>query len=91
MQLKEAKQDFAAAQKFEKEAKEEERLALGSSRKFETNLQKSQEKIRVGLLLQQDLFLDRKAKDLKKQIDEFQNSSKRYRSQAEKLKIQAQK
>lgn len=88
--LKEAKTDYATAQGVQKSAKAEQRLAQQSMTKFKTNLQKIQEKVRIGLLQQQDYFMAKKAKELKTEMAKCKKSSKTLRSEAEKSRMKAE-
>jgi len=85
----EVKQSHVAAQEGDRKAKTDERLALQSSTKIETNLQKTREKVRVGLLQQQDLFLVSRANELKKEKLECEKTSKNYLQEAKDLRIKA--
>lgn len=87
--FEEARQHYAVAQEVDKEATVQERLAFQASTKIETTLERIRDKVRVGLLQQQDLFLDKKAKELKKEIDEWERSSRNYQQEAETLRMQA--
>ena len=90
-ELKKAKQNHVTAQNVEKSAKVEERAAQQSTTKVETNLQKTREKVRIGLVQQQDQFLSKKSKELKTEKDECVKSSERFRSDAKKLNIKIKK
>jgi len=87
--FEEARQHYAVAQEVDKEATVRERQAFQASTKIETALERIRDKVRVGLLQQQDLFLDKKAKELKKEIDEWERSSRNYQQEAETLRMQA--
>ena len=90
-ELKKAKQNHVTAQNVEKSAKVEERAAQQSTTKVETNLQKTREKVRIGLVQQQDQFLSKKSKELKTEKDECIKSSEQFRSDAKKLNIKIKK
>jgi curved DNA-binding protein CbpA len=90
-ELKKAKQNHVTAQNVEKSAKVEERTAQQSTTKVETNLQKTREKVRIGLVQQQDQFLSKKAKELKTEKDECMKSSEQFRLDAKKLNIKIKK
>ncbi|MGK3734379.1 MAG: curved DNA-binding protein CbpA [Bacillariaceae sp.] len=90
-ELKEAKNNHVTAQNVEKSAKVDERSAQQSTTKFETNLQKTREKVRIGLVQQQDQFISKKSKELKTEKDECIKSSEKFRSEAEKLSIKVKK
>ena len=90
-ELKKAKQNHVTAQNVEKSAKVEERAAQQSTTKVETNLQKTREKVRIGLVQQQDQFLSKKSKELKTAKDECIKSSEQFRSDAKKLNIKIKK
>ena len=90
-ELKKAKQNHVTAQNVEKSAKVEERAAQQSTTKVETNLQKTREKVRIGLVQQQDQFLSKKSKELKTAKDECIKSSEQFRSDAKKLNINIKK
>jgi curved DNA-binding protein CbpA len=85
----EAKQSHVAAQEGDRKAKADERLTLQSSTKIETNLQKTREKVRVGLLQQQDIFLVSRANELKKEKQECEKTSENYLKEAKELRIKA--
>lgn len=89
--FKEAKRNYTAALEDDRKAKAEERLALQSSTKLDTTLQKTREKVRVGLLQQQDAFLVSRANELKKEITECEKSSENYLKEAKELSIKAGK
>jgi len=89
--FKEAKRDHVTAQEADKKAKAEERMALQSSTKIESLLQKTRDKVRVGLLQQQDAFLVSKANELKKEKMECEKSSQTNLNEAKALRIKAKK
>lgn len=88
--LKQAKNNYATAQDVQKSAKAEQRSAQQSIKKFKTNLLKIQEKVRIGLLQQQDHFMAKKSKELKTEMAKCKKSSKTLRSEAEKSRIKAE-
>lgn len=89
--LKDAKMTHLAAQDAKKKASNEERMALQSSTKIETQLQKARDKVRTGLLQQQDAFLGSRANELKKEKLECEKSSNEYMKEAKALRIKAKK
>jgi len=89
--FKEAKQNHLNAQDGDRKAKAEERLALQSSTKIDSMLQRTSEKVRIGLLQQQDAFLVSRANELKKEKLECETSSKKSLEEAKALKIKADK
>ena len=89
--LQEAKKNHIAAQDASRKASTEERMALQASTKVESELQKTREKVRVGLLQQQDAFLAGRANELKKEKIESEKLSKDYMNEAKALRIKAQK
>lgn len=86
----EAKKNHLAAQESDKKAIAEERLAQQSSAKIETVLQTTREKVRVGLLKQQDAFLVSRANELKKEKLEWEKSSEKYLEEAKALRKTAE-
>ena len=89
--FQEAKKNYLAAQEASKKASNEERIALQSSTKIETQLQKTRDKVRAGLLQQQDVFLVSRANELKKEKLECEKASKDYMNEAKALRIKAKK
>jgi curved DNA-binding protein CbpA len=89
--FKEAKQNHLNAQDGDRKAKAEERLALQSSTKIDSMLQRTSEKVRIGLLQQQDVFLVSRANELKKEKLECETSSKKSLKEAKALRIKADK
>jgi len=89
--LQVAQNNSAMALNFEKQARTEEAAAQQSLIKVETTLQKEQEKVRLGLLRQQDIFLDKKAQELKQGKQACELNAKNLRSEADKLKKVAKK
>jgi len=87
--LREAKQTAAQTQELHRKAKAEERMSLQASGKMEAMLKKRREKVRMGLLQQQDVFLDRKANELKKQKSDCEKSSAQCLKEAKELQKKA--
>ena len=88
--FKEARQNHAAAQEADRKAKLEERNAQQSSAKIETMLQKTRERVRVGLVQQQDAYLLLRTNELKKEKQECEKSSKKDLEEAKALKAKAE-
>ena len=88
--LQEAKKSHLAAQDANRKASAEERMALQSTTKIETQLQKTREKVRSGLLQQQDAYLVGRANELKKEILECEKSSDNYMKEAKALRRKVQ-
>ena len=84
--FKQAKQNHVAAQESDKKANTEERMAQQASAKVEMMLQKTREKVRVGLLQQQDAFLVSRANELKQEKLEWEKSSAKYLEEAKALR-----
>jgi len=89
--FKEAKTSHTSAQEENRKATAEEKSSLQSSTRIETTLQKTRDKVRVGLLQQQDVFLVSRAKELKNEKAECEKSSKTYLKEAKELKKKAEK
>lgn len=68
-------------------ARSEERSSRQSISKLEINLQKAREKVRVGMLQQQDNYMSKKAKELKLEIAECERTSKKLKLEAEQMRI----
>ena len=84
---KDAKTNYVTAQNEEKLARSEERSSRQSISKLEINLQKAREKVRVGMLQQQDNYMSKKAKELKLEIAECERTSKKLKLEAEQMRI----
>ena len=89
--LKEAKKNHVEAQEADRKAKIEEKAAQQSFAKIEMMLQRTREKVRVGLVQQQDIFLQLKTSELQQQKQECETSSKDYLKQAKDLKKKSKK
>lgn len=89
--LKEAKKNHQQAQEADRKAKIDERTAQQSFAKIETMLQRTSEKVRVGLVQQQDVFLQLKTNELEQQKQECETLSKNYLKEAKELKEKTKK
>lgn len=89
--VKEAKKNHQQAQEADRKAKTNERTAQQSFAKIETMHQRTSEKVRVGLVQQQDVFLQLKTNELEQQKQECETLSKNYLKEAKALKEKAKK
>eukprot|EP00531_Pseudo-nitzschia_arenysensis_P010212 CAMPEP_0116123906 /NCGR_PEP_ID=MMETSP0329-20121206/4999_1 /TAXON_ID=697910 /ORGANISM="Pseudo-nitzschia arenysensis, Strain B593" /LENGTH=430 /DNA_ID=CAMNT_0003617855 /DNA_START=73 /DNA_END=1365 /DNA_ORIENTATION=- len=87
--LKDAQLNSAAAQEVDQKARTEERTAQQNSAKIETLLEKTRERVRVGLSQQQDAYMTCRTNELKKEKEECEKSSKQFFKQAKELKAKA--
>ena len=89
--FQEAKKTHQQAQEAERKTKAEEKTAQQSVAKIETMLQRTREKVRVGLVQQQDAYLQLKTNELKQQKLECEKSSENYLNEAKALKAKVVK
>lgn len=87
--FRDAKQNHSSAQDADGRARAEERSALQSSTKAEAVLQKTRDRVRVGLVQQQDVFLDIRAKELAREKNECETVAKDLRDEAKALRRKA--
>jgi curved DNA-binding protein CbpA len=81
-----AMKNVAMAKNSVQQAKLDEQKLQQSLIKTEATLEKTKEKVRVGLLQQQDLFMDKQAKRLKREIEECELQAKNFQTEANKLR-----
>jgi len=89
--FQEAKKNHITAQDVNRKASADERIARQANSKLDSQLEKTRDKVRSGLLQQQDAFLVSRAKDLKNEILECERSSNNYLKEAKALRIKLQK
>jgi curved DNA-binding protein CbpA len=85
-----ARQNHEDARKLEADALLEDKTAKMNLDKVETSLQKTREKVRLGLSQQQDVYLDKLAKQMQAEKKELINSANELYSEAQALMRRAQ-
>jgi curved DNA-binding protein CbpA len=89
--LMEAQQKHSAVQQVYAQAVAEETEIQKAVQKVEQILQRTQQKVKEGLYQQQELYLDRRAQELKLEKAELEASAKSLRAEAVSLKKEAER